>query len=1117
MNFSDLVFKGRELPIGTKRKHGGVMKVKTPKGWVPVKGEKKSKKGFFEELFSRIKKAATSVFTSEDTSFIKNMEDVGQLKAMKAALEKQIGPIEKKEKKDPGPKKKTEAKKKDDAKDKKEEKPKRGISPRALLGLINRRLEKLEGKNSETKLVEKMSDLKGLKGPFKVTRVGSENLNFTDGSGREYRLKDSMANDDVLEAGGKLVGMEKVKGEWKKIEGKKEAPKAEKKESPPNWQRELQKRKDRELLKLPINEKKLHERAQEIVPGVRKEDAMKVVASALEGPLPKWFIDTLKIDAPKAGQSDKDLVAAYHKGKPEDVKKLHDRAQELIPGVRLEDSYEVVATASLIDGPLPEAFIARMKKEGRVTRPKMADVVSLAEAKKVREAEKKAENEKPSKNEFEKEHDLPKIPFGLDLARQAHSGTSHVPEKRAQQEQRDFYQHISDFGDQMANVLAANPSKKSEIIADYVDYKVAYRKKTHERLRARAKVMSAAITGPAKFPTRRNDKASNAYEKKTNELLDWTKKNQKKILNKYSGKGPISMFDDDAVGKLKAKIEQAKKDQEQMKAGNKVMRNKKMTNEEKVKKLVEMGFKESTARTLMEPDYAGRRGYAQFELANNNANIKRMEARVREIEREKETSTAKDTDFKADVGGTLIDNEEENRIQLKFDGKPSDEMRTKLKRNGFRWSPSRGVWQAYRNDRTRGRIKDLVGIDPFKTGSAEDKEKTRQQRLRELGNKMFESMSAKKGFFASIIDAKQNTPVPGFDSTHPFASIVKAKALPVGTKRKHGDVMKVKTAQGWVPVKEGRQGAAEEEESPKKQTKIDTGSESNVEMNAKQGGPLLDSELQEFMDANGGGEFQTITEKIGGKDQSMKIMVPKDPERVKKAWGELKNQVRDKIGKVAQGNWEDTLKWRNDSVKSSDEMFNYAKASEKQFQDLVAEIAKPVKGEPNFGPDLNGDGVGDFTVKGKGSLERKVKKRMEEFGASEEEILQTAIQDGIRGTIVVETPEQLGNMVRAAAAKFEKEGIEFFVENKFTAEKNYSGYVAVDSLIKMPAPDYEKTGNTITAELQFHCRAFNNGTDKTPKEQAHKLYEMTREMSSVPTTLSAASFVIFATALGRLV
>lgn len=41
----------------------------------------------------------------------------------------------------------------------------------------------------------------------------------------------------------------------------------------------------------------------------------------------------------------------------------------------------------------------------------------------------------------------------------------------------------------------------------------------------------------------------------------------------------------------------------------------------------------------------------------------------------------------------VIQNVDENRLQLKFNGKPNDSTRDLLKHNGFKWSPKNGVWQ----------------------------------------------------------------------------------------------------------------------------------------------------------------------------------------------------------------------------------------------------------------------------------------------------------------------------------------------------------------------------------------------------------------------------------------
>lgn len=44
-------------------------------------------------------------------------------------------------------------------------------------------------------------------------------------------------------------------------------------------------------------------------------------------------------------------------------------------------------------------------------------------------------------------------------------------------------------------------------------------------------------------------------------------------------------------------------------------------------------------------------------------------------------------------GAEILANEHLDRLQIKFDGKPSEEVRNDLKKRGFRWSPHYGVWQ----------------------------------------------------------------------------------------------------------------------------------------------------------------------------------------------------------------------------------------------------------------------------------------------------------------------------------------------------------------------------------------------------------------------------------------
>jgi Domain of unknown function (DUF3560) len=157
----------------------------------------------------------------------------------------------------------------------------------------------------------------------------------------------------------------------------------------------------------------------------------------------------------------------------------------------------------------------------------------------------------------------------------------------------------------------------------------------------------------------------------------------------------ISSDDPDAIEKLKVKIAEAIARQDFMKAGNKIVKSKKLKIEQKIEQLKAAGH----SLLILQPDFCGRIGYADYELTNNNANIRRMKQRLEQLE-------------KALINAVEIgDTEEEypdlelvvrhartvNRVQLIFSGKPSSEIRSLLKSHGFRWAPFEGAWQRHLN------------------------------------------------------------------------------------------------------------------------------------------------------------------------------------------------------------------------------------------------------------------------------------------------------------------------------------------------------------------------------------------------------------------------------------
>lgn len=154
--------------------------------------------------------------------------------------------------------------------------------------------------------------------------------------------------------------------------------------------------------------------------------------------------------------------------------------------------------------------------------------------------------------------------------------------------------------------------------------------------------------------------------------------------------------DPDAIRKLKAKIAQAEKEQEQMKAINRICRSKKTSTEQKIATLkAEHNLDEGTITRLLSPQYSYENpGFQGWRLSNNNANIRRMKQRLEQLQKAETEETVT-----IQIGEVEIcDNVEDNRVQLFFPAKPDEEVRTLLKSHGFRWARSLGAWQRHRSN-----------------------------------------------------------------------------------------------------------------------------------------------------------------------------------------------------------------------------------------------------------------------------------------------------------------------------------------------------------------------------------------------------------------------------------
>jgi hypothetical protein len=181
-----------------------------------------------------------------------------------------------------------------------------------------------------------------------------------------------------------------------------------------------------------------------------------------------------------------------------------------------------------------------------------------------------------------------------------------------------------------------------------------------------------------------HDKAAKHYEEK---------------LANMNSNHAISSDDPDAIAKLKRKLEGMESCHAFMKEANKIVKSKKLTDGQKVEKLMALGTHENNAKELLKPDFCGREGFPSYKLTNNNANMKTVRDRIKQLEATLAAAAEKPVEDRKypELGLTLVVNREMQRIQIVFEGKPAEPIRNVLKSFGFKWAPSQGAWQRHLN------------------------------------------------------------------------------------------------------------------------------------------------------------------------------------------------------------------------------------------------------------------------------------------------------------------------------------------------------------------------------------------------------------------------------------
>ena len=277
-------------------------------------------------------------------------------------------------------------------------------------------------------------------------------------------------------------------------------------------------------------------------------------------------------------------------------------------------------------------------------------------------------------------------PINEDAARRAKGANSfseYVPGS-ATAAYRQYVDKAAEIAESQKKRVDPEHHQRIDYLLDLYARKLA--ENMNESYGIDSRVPSMMIAGPANFPTGKKEKQNRARERNAAEwqciqaLLD-------KIRG--TGTGGISSDDENAIPKLEKKLAERMELQETMKAVNAYYRKHKTLEgcpDLPPESIQELG--EDTARRV------GNVPYPSYALANNNAEIRRIKGRIETLTRQREMGYI-GWEFE---GGEVEIDQEANRLQVLFDSKPDEAVRTELKSSGFRWSPRAKAWQRQLND-----------------------------------------------------------------------------------------------------------------------------------------------------------------------------------------------------------------------------------------------------------------------------------------------------------------------------------------------------------------------------------------------------------------------------------
>lgn len=264
-------------------------------------------------------------------------------------------------------------------------------------------------------------------------------------------------------------------------------------------------------------------------------------------------------------------------------------------------------------------------------------------------------------------------------AERAHQWLSHDPDKRGEAFRNEYAQEIGNVYEELKK-LAHTPEQMAILDGEMSRFKEGYLERSKKLLNAIAGTASPMITGPANFNVSRNNKRMERMLALSTERQAYRERAAKSIAKKIEAAIPLDVKAANAWTAVKNDIDRSVSNgaaHDSITKSNLYGR---------IETLAKKGESELLGKALdyirSQNIYTDRHKIWKLpDLAQKSENIQAERAVM-------EPSTKA-----AYQGAEIVAAPADNRARILFDGKPSQEVISDLKKSGWRWSPSNGAWQ----------------------------------------------------------------------------------------------------------------------------------------------------------------------------------------------------------------------------------------------------------------------------------------------------------------------------------------------------------------------------------------------------------------------------------------